>query len=127
MPAVSQEELDKLRKENEALRNKIPEVEGLQAEREAERTREIEYTQAQAENIRLKAQLERAKAASKVGNVKEGSSGPLSAAKEQLQQAKLLADAPVGPVDTNSQTKSNSGTDPEVAAPGEGAENGGKG
>lgn len=101
MPGVSAEELAKLREENEKLRDQIVEAQSTQAEREAEQAREVQYAQLSAEKVRLEADLSRAKEAAKAGAVKEGASGPLAAAKEQLAAATAAGKATVGPVDTN--------------------------
>jgi hypothetical protein len=100
MSAPSQEDLDKLRSSNETLREQITDAQTAQREHEVERAREIEYTQLQAEETRLKAQLAAVKEASKVGNVKAGTDALLQQAKNQLAAAQALAEQPVGPVDT---------------------------
>lgn len=98
---VTEKELDKLRSENEKLREQIAAKQSDRAEREAAATRQVEALQLQAENERLKAELAAVTEASKVGSVKAGSEGLVAQAQEQLSQAKAQAEQPVGPVDTN--------------------------
>lgn len=101
--APTQEELDQLEQENEALRDKIANANSTRATREAEASRAIRGAELYAENVRLQAELAAATEASKVGAVKEGAAGPLAAVAEQVKQAEALAERPVGPVDTNAE------------------------
>lgn len=101
MPAVSEEELQKLRDDNEKLRKKIATTSVKQAENESVRNQEIEAMQLQGENARLQAQLAQAEEAAKVSTSKEGAANILEAAQLQLRQAQAVAKQPAGPVDTN--------------------------
>lgn len=101
MTDISEEDLEKVREENEKLRSQIAAENSKASENEAARLREHQALQLAAENERLHAELDRARAQSKVGASKEAASAPLQAAKEQLQAAQALANQPVGPVDPN--------------------------
>jgi sugar/nucleoside kinase (ribokinase family) len=99
--AVTEQDLQKKREKADKLREQIAEAEAQASSAVTNQSNEIEAAQLDAETARLEAQLARAKAAAKVTVVKEGTAGPLAAAKEQLEAAQAAKDAPVGPVDTN--------------------------
>lgn len=101
MPGVSEEELEQLRKDNEKLREQLDGSLAKQAENEAARLREYEAKQLQAENVRLQADVNRAKAASLVGASKDGTAQLMANADAELAAAQARLEAPVGPVDTN--------------------------
>lgn len=115
MPAVSEEELQELREQNEKLRNKIVGANSKKAENEAARNREYEATLLVAEQTRLEAELRRAEEASKVNSSKEGAASVLEAAQRQLEQAEKVAEAPAGPVDTNVENPPKNTTGATVA------------
>lgn len=94
MSGPSEEDLDKIREENKKLRAKIAAAESTRATREAEASRQLEYTQLQAENVRLQAELTNAEALAKVGSVKEGAEHVLAQSKEELARATAAAKAP---------------------------------
>ena len=102
MPAVSEEELEQLRSDNEKLRNQIASAETKVAENDAARQREYEATQLVAENTRLEAQLASAKARSTVTASREGAANVMQAAEDQVAQAQAALENPQGvPVDVN--------------------------
>jgi hypothetical protein len=102
MPAVSEEELEQLRSDNEKLRNQIASAETKVAENDADRQREYEATQLLAENARLEAQLASAKARSLVANSRGGAATVMDAAADQLAAAQAALENPQGvPVDVN--------------------------
>lgn len=102
MPAVSEEELEKLRSDNETLRNQIAREETKVAENDADRQREYEAVQLAAENTRLEAQLASAKARSKVATSREGAASIMDASSDQLAAAQAALENPQGvPVDVN--------------------------
>lgn len=102
MPAVSEEELEQLRSDNQKLRDQIAREETKVAENDADRQREYEATQLVAENARLEAQLASAKARSKVGASREGAASVMDAAADQLAAAQAALENPQGvPVDVN--------------------------
>lgn len=102
MPAVSQEELDKLRSDNEKLRDQVAREEAKAAENDADRQREYEATQLLVENARLEGQLASAQQKSKVGASREGASNLMEAAADQLAAAQAALENPQGvPVDVN--------------------------
>lgn len=107
MPVPSDEDLQKIRDDNEKLRAKIRETQSTRATREAEASRVIEYEQLKAEQVRLEAQLANEKELAKVGSVKAGSENVLSSVKEQLAEATAVAEAPAGPVDTNAESSNS--------------------
>lgn len=94
MPAVSDEDLQKIRDDNEKKREQLLDAQSKQSEQVAARNREIEALQLQAEGVRLDAQLTAAKEASKVSTTKEGAANVLDAAKAELENAKAVAEAP---------------------------------
>lgn len=102
MTAVSEEELNELRSENEKLREQIAKEEAKEAENNANRQREYEARQLAAENARLEAQLASAKARSKVGVSREGAQGLMESAEDQFAAAQAALENPQGvPVDVN--------------------------
>lgn len=102
MPAVSEEELEQLRSDNEKLRNQIVSAETKVAENDAARQREYEAAQLVAENTRLEAQLASAKARSTVTASREGAANVMDAAADQLAAAQAALENPQGvPVDVN--------------------------
>lgn len=84
---VSDDDLQKLREKNAQLREQIDNEQSKRSEREADKSRELEYTQLQAEQARLQAELDAVKESAKVASVNEAASAPLAAAKEQLKAA----------------------------------------
>jgi hypothetical protein len=104
MPAVSEEDLQKLQDENEKLREKLATAHSKRSEQESAREREYHATMLAAENLRLQAQVEAAENAAKVSTTKSGAAAVQGAAEEQLAQAKAVldssskseADAPAG-------------------------------
>lgn len=102
MPAVSEEELEQLRSDNEKLRGQIVTAETKTAENDAARQREYEAAQLVAENTRLEAQLASAKARSTVTASREGVASVMDAAADQLAAAQAALENPQGvPVDVN--------------------------
>jgi hypothetical protein len=101
MASVTDDDLDQKRQTVEKLREQIAAEDSKKAERTAEQQREIEGAQLDAEVARLQARLNVAQAGSKAAAVKEGASGPIVQAQEQLKVAQAQADQANGPVDTN--------------------------
>lgn len=101
MPAVSQEELDNLRKKNETLRDQLIDAQSKQAENDAARQREFEALQLQAENARLEGQVAQAKTLAKADTSKAGSANVIDAAKAQLEAANAVKEQGAGAVDIN--------------------------
>lgn len=94
MPAVSDEDLQKIRDDNDKKREQIAAAQSKQSEQEALRNREYEQLQLQAEGARLDAQLAQAKAASTVSASKDGAANVLDAARAELENAQAVANAP---------------------------------
>lgn len=94
MAAVTDEDLEKIRDDNEKKRDKLLVAQAKQEEQVAARNREIEHLQLQAESTRLDAQLAAAQEAAKVSNTKDGAENVLAAARQELENAKAVAEAP---------------------------------
>lgn len=101
MPSVSDEELRKLREENDKLREDIAAANAKKSQSEDDRNREITAAQLMSENAKLSTQLARAEAVSKATSTNKSSDSVLKAAQEQLEQASKQAEQPAGLVDTN--------------------------
>lgn len=100
--AVSDEELEQKRQHNAKLREQIAAEDQKKSERLRDQHNAIQAAQLDAETARLEAQLAAAKESAKAGSVKEGASGVLDEAKEQMKAAQAQRDnQTVGPVDTN--------------------------
>jgi hypothetical protein len=110
--AVTDADIEKLRADNDKLRDKIASAYSTQAERQANQQRRIDYTQLQAENAQLQMQLNLAQEAAKSGVVKDAAAGPLAAAQDQLATTQAQAETVSAvPVDPNAGTDSGAGTD----------------
>lgn len=102
MSNVSEEELQKLRENNESLRSRLVKAQSKEAENDADRQREYEALQLGAENLRLEAAVRTAEERSKVNASRGGASSVLEAAQQQLELAATQAETLQGvPVDTN--------------------------
>lgn len=99
----TEKELEELQARLAKKRDQIAAEEAKRAERQGEQEREIRFAQLQAEEARLDAELNRAKQLSKVAGSKEAASTVLESAQAQLEHARVLAEAPAGPVDTNAE------------------------
>jgi hypothetical protein len=84
---VSDADLAKKQERVAKLRAQVEEAERTRVERERDQANTITMAQLDAEEARLQAQLDSAKAAGRVSTVKEGASGPLEAAREDLRIA----------------------------------------
>lgn len=84
---VSDTDLAKKQERVAKLRAQVEEQERTRSQREREQANAITMAQLDAEEARLQAQLDAARAGSKVGAVKEGASGPLEAAREERKIA----------------------------------------
>lgn len=84
---TSDSELQKKRDHVEKLRERLAAEEAKRTTREAEMVNDVTAAQLDAEAAQLEAALERAKAANKVSAVREGASGPIVNAQEQMEQA----------------------------------------
>lgn len=115
MASLTDEDLEKIREDNDKLRSKIADAESQRAEREADAAREIQYAQLQVENIRLQADLVNVKELAKVGTVKAGVAILQESVKEELKTAIAVAEAPVGAVDTNAENPPKNTTGATVA------------
>lgn len=116
MPAVSEEELQKLLEDNEKLREQIASAGTKAAENGAAREREYKALQLVAENTRLEAELQAAKARATVANSKDGAASVLDAAKANLETAQAQGEALAGvPVDTNAENQPKNTTGATVA------------
>lgn len=85
--ATSQEELAKKGEHVQKLREQVAAEEAKRLERESGLANEITAQQLDAEAARLEAQLAMAKQANRASAVKEGASGPLAAAKAEMEAA----------------------------------------
>lgn len=101
MASVTEEELERERERNEKLRAQIADEQAKLAERANAAEREVALNQLKAEGARLEAQLNNVKESAKAASIKDGASGPLAQAQEQLKAAQAQANATVGTVDTN--------------------------
>lgn len=97
MPAVSDEDLQKLQDENQKLREKLVTAQSKRSEQEAARQREYQATMLKAENAQLQAQVNAAEEAAKVGSTKAGASTVQDAAEQRLADAKAVLEAPARP------------------------------
>lgn len=93
MAEVTDEDLARKRERVSKLRDQLAEAEATRTNRVLDTDREIEAARLDAEEKRLEAQLSQAKEAAKVSVVKEGASGPLAQAKEQMKQAEAQSAA----------------------------------
>jgi hypothetical protein len=84
---VSDEELAKKQERVARLRQQVADAEATRTTRERDQANAITMAQLDAEEARLQAQLDAAKASAKVTSVREGASGPLEAAREDLRTA----------------------------------------
>jgi hypothetical protein len=110
MAGPTEEDLQKIRDDNDKLREQIAAEDAKRAEREAEATLAVSLAQLSTENARLQAQLASAKEAAKVATVKAGTDTLMTSLKDNLETAVAQGEAPVGPVDTNAdQTKKDGG------------------
>jgi hypothetical protein len=91
--AISDKELLQKQQHVEKLREQLATAESTRMARENERGNEIVAVQLDAEAARLEAQLAEAKRLATVSAVKEGASGPLDAAREDLASANAYAAA----------------------------------
>ena len=85
--AVSDDELQAQVKTNKKLREQLAEAQSKENQRHVEAGRELRYAQLKAEEARLQAQLDAAKRSAQAGSVKDAVSGPLAAAREQMEAA----------------------------------------
>ncbi len=92
--ATTDKELDKLRSANDKLRDQIAAEEATRASSDADAAREIEAEQLKAEQARLEAQLNLAKAAN-AASKKGAESGPLQVAREAREAAEEQGKAQV--------------------------------
>jgi hypothetical protein len=119
MPAVSEEELQQLRQDNEKLREKIASAATKQADNDSARQREYEALQLVAENTRLEAELNAATERAKVDNSRSGAANVLEAAQAQLEAAQAQGEQLAGvPVDTNAENQPKNTTGATVAVEG---------
>ena len=109
MAGPTDTELQKLRDDNDKLREKIADAESKRSEHEAEINLSIEYTGLLTENARLTGQLASAQEAAKASSVKAGASGVLAVLKNELAQAEVVSKAKPGPVDTNANVTTENG------------------
>lgn len=99
--ALSDEELQQLREENEGLREDISAAQTDLAESESDRSREYEASQLLIENTRLKAQLAATEAQAAHASSDEATATIAASAVDQLAAAKAALENPAGiPVDT---------------------------
>lgn len=115
MPAVSDEELEQLREENQKLRERIATAQTKKAENDADRQLEYEALQLAAENKRLEAELAAAEFGAKASTSQEGAANVLDAAAKQLEDAVLQSSQTPGPVDTNAENQPKDTTGATVA------------
>lgn len=116
MAGPTDEDLQKIRDDNDRLRTKIAESKAQKRERETQAAREIEYAQLLAENTRLEAELASAAEAAKVGTVKAGTESLMANLKENLEVAVAQGEgAAAGPVDTNAENQPKNTTGATVA------------
>lgn len=94
--AVTDDELEGLREENDSLRQQIAEADRMRYERDAEASRELEAAQLRAENTRLQAQLDQAQAMADASGA-EGSTSLIDAV---VAQAEPQVYEPVAPEPT---------------------------
>lgn len=117
MAVPTDEELQEIEERNSKLREQITAAQQKKAETLAEQDRAVRGAQLMAEQARLEAELARATEDAKVGNVRGGSEALLGQLVEQVQTAEALAEAPVGPVDTNAKNQPKGTTGETVAVP----------
>jgi predicted nucleic acid-binding Zn-ribbon protein len=98
---ITENDLQKKRDRLDKLREQIADAETTASAHVTDQAYQVEMAQLEAEEARLETQLARAKASAKVTVAKDGATGPLQAAKEQLAAAQAAKEAPVGPVDPN--------------------------
>lgn len=98
--APTEEDLDRLRDENDKIREQIALAEAKRDERVTGAQAVVDYANLTAENERLKNELQAAKQAAQVGTVKDAVSAPLAQAAALLEAAKAGPVSQV-PVDTN--------------------------
>lgn len=93
---VTDKELDKLRSDNEKLRDQIADAEAERASREQALARQIEAEQLRAENARLQLQLDAAQAQAKA--VDASNADLLDTIKESAAPAPVVDTDPDSPV-----------------------------
>ena len=90
---VSDEDLAKQQERVNKLRQQVAEAEATRTAREREQANAITMEQLKAEEARLQANLDAAKAGGSASAVKEGASGPLEQAREDRQTAEKIGAA----------------------------------
>jgi hypothetical protein len=93
--SVTDEDLAKKQASVAKLRQQVEDADRLRITRERDQANDITYAQLDAEEARLQAQLDAAKAAAKVGSVKDAASAPLAAAQEDKAVAQAQGAAAV--------------------------------
>lgn len=91
--SVTDEELDKQRKELEKLREQVAETEAQRTEREQEQSRVLDMANMKAEEERLRAQLAAAREAAKLSSVRSGTAEQIDQAKDDAKAAQEQSDA----------------------------------
>lgn len=115
MAVPTEEDLQKIRDDNERLRQQIAAEQQKKAERENEAARSLAYAELATENARLEAQLASAKEAAKVATVKAGTDALMTTLKENLETVVAQGEAATGPVDTNAENQPKNTTGATVA------------
>jgi hypothetical protein len=113
---VTPEALDNRRERIAELHRQIADTEAEKARLAASAEVQIVAAQLDTEIAVLEARLSAAKATTKESVVKGGASGPLAAAKAEMERAKVLAEAtPVELIDTNAESQPEGTTGATVA------------
>ena len=116
MAGPTDEDLQKIREDNERLRTKIANANAQRRDREQQAAREIEFAQLATENQRLEAELASAEAAAKVAAVKSGTEDLMVTLKTNLETSVAQGEAAgAGPVDTNAENQPKGTTGAVVA------------
>ncbi len=87
MATVSDEEVQAAIEDVEKLREQLAAAEAKRLDNERSQSNAIQLAQLNAEKERLTLEVQRAQEAAKVGNVREGASAPIEAAKDSMTAA----------------------------------------